>query len=231
MVEPDSQANDMRTNDMRTQDVRVEEAAALHMFGVSAFRRGNVEAALKFMSRACAHPEAPVLWHRNHAEILDRCGRSEAAEAAARLALSRDPENAGAWETLGTIMAQRDKHAESSACYEKAIEIAPNFVQALNNLAVTLDRLGQHQAAEMRYRQVLRLAPESADIQLNFATLLGDVERYQEGLEIAQDVLDRYPDSMRARSLATEFQRNLKANAKSGGKKGESAQRELSTSP
>ncbi|HMA74585.1 MAG TPA: tetratricopeptide repeat protein [Xanthobacteraceae bacterium] len=231
MVEPDSQANDMRTNDMRTQDVRVEEAAALHMFGVSAFRRGNVEAALKFMSRACAHPEAPVLWHRNHAEILDRCGRSEAAEAAARLALSRDPENAGAWETLGTIMAQRDKHAESSACYEKAIEIAPNFVQALNNLAVTLDRLGQHQAAEMRYRQVLRLAPESPDIQLNFATLLGDVERYQEGLEIAQDVLDRYPDSMRARSLATEFQRNLKANAKSGGKKGESAQRELSTSP
>jgi len=226
MVEPDPQANDMRT-----QDLRVEEAAAMHMFGVSAFRRGNVEAALKFMSRACAHPEAPVLWHRNHAEILDRCGKSEAAEAAARLALSRDPENASAWETLGTILAQRDKDAESSACYEKAIEIAPNFVQALNNLAVTLDRLGQHQAAEMRYRQVLRLAPESADIQLNFATLLGDVGRYQEGLEIAQDVLDRYPDSMRARSLATEFKGNLKANAKSGGKKGESAQRELSTSP
>jgi Tfp pilus assembly protein PilF len=201
MVERQSRATSASAN--------TEEAAVMHGLAVSAFQSGKVEVALKFMSRACADPEAPAVWHRNHAEILDRCGNPEAAEAAARLALLRDPDYAAAWETLGTILVQRGKHAESCTCYEKAVEIEPNFVQALNNLAVTLDRLGRHQAAETRYRQVLRLVPSSPDIQLNFATLLGVLGHYREGLEIVRDVLDRYPNSVRAHSIATEFKRNL----------------------
>jgi Tfp pilus assembly protein PilF len=181
------------------------EAAIMHSLGVSAFQRGKTETALKFMSRACAHPDAPAVWHRNHAEILDRSGNSQAAEAAARLALARDPDYADAWETLGTILAQRDQHTESCACYERAIEIEPNSVQALNNLAVTLDRLGRPYTAVARYRQVLRLAPESPEIQLNFATLLGELGHHEEGLEIVGEVLNRCPNSKRARSLATEF--------------------------
>jgi protein O-GlcNAc transferase len=199
MVEPQSRAT----------GASPVEAAVMHGLGVSAFQSGKVEAALKFMSRACADPEAPAVWHRNHAEILDRCGNSEAAEAAARLALLRDPDYAAAWETLGTILVQRGKHAESCSCYEKAVEIEPNFVQALNNLAVTLDRLGRHEAAETRYRQVLRLVPKSSEIQLNFATLLGVLGHYQEGLGIVRDVLDRYPNLIRAHSIATEFKRKL----------------------
>jgi tetratricopeptide (TPR) repeat protein len=212
------------------KDVGAAEAAVMHAIGVSAFQRGKVKTALKFMSRACAYPEAPAVWHRNHAEILDRCGNSEAAEAAARLALVRDPNYAGAWETLGTILAQRNNHAESCACYVKAIEIEPNFLQALNNLAVTLDRLGRRQAAEARYRQVLRLEPQSPEIQLNFATLLGELGHYEEGLEIAHEVLDRNPNSIRAHSIATEFKRELKRHAKLKKKKSASARGELSMS-
>lgn len=186
------------------------EASILHGLGISAFQRGNVEVALRFMSRACTFPSAPAAWHRDHAEILDRSGDSERAEAAARLALHREPHCARAWETLGTILVQRGTLAESCACYEKAVEIEPNFVQALNNLAVALDRLGQLKAAEARYRQVLQLVPESPDIQLNFATLLGELGRYREGLDIVWQVLDRHPNMMRAHAVASEFKRNLK---------------------
>lgn len=207
------------------------EAAVMHMFGVSAFQRGDVKAALSFMSRACAHPEAPAIWHRNHAEILDRCGHSEAAEAAARLSLLKDPGSAAAWETLGTILVQCDKLAKSCACYEKAVQIDPTFVHALNNLAVTLDRLGRHKAAVARYRQVLRLEPDNAEIQLNFVTLLGALGQHQEGLEILQDVLDRCPDSVRANSLTKQFKRELKRHARPGKSRGTSAQCVLSTAP
>jgi tetratricopeptide (TPR) repeat protein len=196
------------------KDIGAAEAAVMHGLGVSAFQRGKIETALKFMSRACDHAEAPAVWHRNHAEILDHYGNSEAAEAAARLALLRDPDYAAAWETLGTILVQRDKYAESCACYEKAVEIDPDFVQALNNLAVTLNRLGRRQAAEVRYRQVLRLEPQSPEIQLNFAILLGELGHYQEGLEIVCEVLGRCPKSTRARSMATEFKRELKRHTK-----------------
>lgn len=200
-------------------DVGAAEATVLHGLGVSAFQRGKVDTALKFISRACAFPDAPAIWHRNHAEILDRCGDPEAAEAAARLALLRDPECAGAWETLGTILAQRGKHEESCTCYEKAVEIEPDFVQALNNLAVTLDRLGRREAAETRYRQVLRLVPEHTEIQLNFATLLGELGNFEEGLDVAHQVLKRRPNLMRAHSIAAQFERKFKRRTKSGPKK------------
>src|SRR5215472_18773183 len=107
MGEPQSCAN----------DAGAAEAAVMHSLGVSAFRRGKVETALKFMLRACAHPEAPAIWHRNHAEMLDRCGYAEPAEAAARLALLRDHDYPAAWETLGTILVKRDRQAEARACY------------------------------------------------------------------------------------------------------------------
>src|SRR6202035_2716680 len=99
MVEPQSGASPV-------------EAAVMHGLGVSAFQSGKVDAALAFMSRACADRGGPAVSLRNHAEILDGCRNSEAAEAAARLALWRDPDYAAAWETLGTILVQRGKHAE-----------------------------------------------------------------------------------------------------------------------
>lgn len=199
-----------------TPDTSKTEASVLHELGISAFRRGEVAVALKFISRACADPGAPAIWHRNHAEMLDRQGNSEAAEAAARLAVRLDPECASAWETLGTILVQRGLLEESCDCYLTAVRIDPNFAHAINNLAVTLDRMGQLEAAEARYRQVLRLVPDSAEIQLNLATLLGELDRYREGLEIVRQVRDNHPDIMRAHSLMTEFKSALKSRQPAG---------------
>ena len=153
------------------------------------------------MSRACADPDAPAIWHRDYAEMLDRQGHSEAAEAAARRAVQCDPACARAWETLGTILVRRDLLEESCNCYETAVRLDPRFAQALNNLAVTLDRTGQTESAEERYRQALRLMPDSAEIQLNLATLLGNAGRYREGLGIARQALDGSPNRVRARFL------------------------------
>jgi Flp pilus assembly protein TadD len=185
------------------------EAGVLHELAMSAFQRGNIEVSLRFMSRACALEDAPALWHRDHAEILDRSGRSELAETKARFALQLDADCASAWETLGTILIQRGFLEESCKCYEKAAQLDPSFWQALNNLAVALDRLGRLEEAEARYKRVLRLAPDSPDMQLNFATLLGELGRYREGLAIVRQVLERHPNLMRAHALATEFARNL----------------------
>jgi tetratricopeptide (TPR) repeat protein len=195
------------------------EAGMMHGLGISAFRRGKIGTALKFMALSCAHPDAPAIWHRNYAEILDQCGKSEEAEGAARLAVARDPDLAEAWETLGTILVQRNRLEEGCTCYEKAVEIKPEFVEALNNLAVTLNLLGRNQAAVVRYKQVSRLVPENLEIQLNFATLLGELDRHQEGLEIVLKVGGRHRNSARAQSIAKDLRRKLKQQAKLEGKK------------
>jgi Tfp pilus assembly protein PilF len=185
------------------------QAKVFYQLGMSAFRREDSKIALKFMARACTDAEAPAMWHRNHAEILDRYGRPGAAEAAARIAVRRDPGLASAWDTLGTILVKRDALVEGRSCYEHAVQIEPTFVQALNNLAVTLEQLGQLGAAEVRYKQALRFAPANTEIQLNFATLLRKLRRYAEGLEIVRQVLARYPEMERANAVALEYTRDL----------------------
>jgi Flp pilus assembly protein TadD len=180
----------------------------LHELGLSAFHNGNIKAALNFMSWACADPQAPAIWHRNHSEMLMRSGKAAAAEAECRLAVGCDPNCACAWETLGTILIERGALEEGCECYETAVRIEPTFSAALNNLAVILDHLGQYEAAEARYRQSLNVVPESPNIQLNLATLLWELGRHWEGREIVRQVRVRHPNLLRAYSLQIEFSGN-----------------------
>jgi protein O-GlcNAc transferase len=168
-------------------------AFILHQLGIDAYNRENIEAALRFMSMACAQREAPVECHRNYAEILHRCGRLDEAEAAARRAVRRDPNSADAWDTLGTILVDRGAFAESRDCYQTAVQIRPDFLAALNNLAVVLHVLGKFEASEACYRQALKLQSDNLEVQLNFAIFLGELKRYREAVEVAERILPCYP--------------------------------------
>jgi tetratricopeptide (TPR) repeat protein len=190
---------------------RPEPTAAfiLHQLAITAYNRKNIEGALRFMALACARPEAPGQCHRNHAEMLHRCGRSVEAEAAARLAIRLDQNCAEAWDTLGTILADRGALMASRDCYQTAIQIAPMFLQPLNNLGVVLHNLGQFDEAVACYRRALNLQPENLKIQLNFAKLLTDLKRYREGLEIAKRGLGRCPENTASRRTASKLKHQL----------------------
>ncbi|HWN50777.1 MAG TPA: tetratricopeptide repeat protein [Xanthobacteraceae bacterium] len=190
-------------------------AFILHQLAITAYNRKNIEVALRFMARACARPEAPGQCHRNHAEMLHRCGRSVEAEAAARLAIRRDQDCAEAWDTLGTILADRGALVESRDCYQTAIQIAPMFLQPLNNLGVVLHNLGQFDEAVACYRRALNLQPENLKIQLNFAKLLADLKRYREGLEVVNRVLNRCPENTASLRPALQLKRHLSRPASS----------------
>jgi tetratricopeptide (TPR) repeat protein len=185
------------------------EAFILHQIAIAAYNCKNIEKALKFMALASARPEAPGQCHRNHAEILHRCGRSVEAEAAARLAVRHDQDSAEGWDTLGTILADRGALTESRDCYQMAVQIDPMFLQPLNNLAVVLHNLGEFEDSAACYRRALDLQPENVEIQLNFANLLADLKRYREGLEIVKRVLDLCPENTESHYMALEIRRNL----------------------
>src|SRR5215467_15830705 len=122
-------------------------AFILHQLGIGAYNRKKIEVALRFMSMACAQPEAPALCHRNHAEMLHRCGRLHEAEAAARRAVQLDSNCVEAWDSLGTIMFDQGALLESRDSYQAAVDIKPDFLPALNNLAVVLYKLAQFNAS------------------------------------------------------------------------------------
>ena len=184
-------------------------ALILHQLAILAYDSKKIEVALRFMSMACAQPEAPALCHRNHAEMLHRCGRLHEAEAAARRAVQLDSNCVEAWDSLGTILFDQGALLESRDSYQAAVDIKPDFLPALNNLAVVLYKLAQFNASEACYRRALSLQPDNLEIQLNFANLLGELKRYREALEVAKRVLDGCPENNEFRRFVLEFMRSL----------------------
>jgi len=184
-------------------------AFILHQLGIAAYNRGDIEAALRLMSMACAQLEAPALCHRDHAEMLHRCGRLDAAEAAARLAVQRDPDCAHAWDTLGTILVDKGALAESRDCYQTAVQIQLDFLPALNNLAVVLHTLGQLDASEDFFKRALNLQSDSLEIQLNLAHLLRTLKRHNKALEIAERVIDGCPKDSELHRIALGLKHEL----------------------
>jgi tetratricopeptide (TPR) repeat protein len=197
----------MRKHDMPCP--KPTAAFVLHQLGIAAYNCQDIELAIRFMSMACAQPEAPAQCHRNHAEILHRCGRLDKAEAAARLAVHRDSCCVDAWDTLGTILFDRGALAESRDCYQKAVQIKPDSLASLNNLAVVLHSLEQFDASEACYRRALSLQSDNFEIQLNLANLLRELKRYREALEVTRRALGSCPENNELRSIALELKRNL----------------------
>ena len=60
---------------------------------------------------------------------------------------SKDHNDAEAWDNQGIIVAQLGNYQEAIKCFEKAIEIRPDFAEAWYHKGVALTSLRQHQEA------------------------------------------------------------------------------------
>jgi tetratricopeptide (TPR) repeat protein len=66
--------------------------------------------------------------------------------------------------TRGNEFVQKDSLARAKAEYQRALKIYPRHVDALYNLAVTCERLGQNPEALTYYQQYLAIRPNDADV-------------------------------------------------------------------
>jgi tetratricopeptide (TPR) repeat protein len=67
------------------------------------------------------------------------------------------------WNELGNIYLQLGSHDEAIAAYLKAVELAPEYGQAHNNLALAYCRKGNYRQALLSYRRCLELFESSVD--------------------------------------------------------------------
>src|SRR5450432_2529829 len=95
----------------------------------------------------------------NQAMELHRQGDLAAAEQMYRQVLRAAPAAFGAHFLLGTLQAQTGRGAEALASYERAINIKPDFPEALYNHGVTLWQMQRPGDALKSYDRVLALTP------------------------------------------------------------------------
>jgi tetratricopeptide (TPR) repeat protein len=150
------------------------QADALHLLGLMALTYGNLDLAISYLREACAAPHAPAIYYSNFAELCRQKGLLTEGEAAARQALTLEPNLPQAWNNLGIILQESGKYEESLECLKNLLQLQPQNAEALNNLGNTCKRLGRVADASQHWRQALVLKPDYAEPQSNLANLLSE---------------------------------------------------------
>ena len=121
-------------------------------------------------------------------------GRREAAEAAFRKAVAREPDNPDALRRLGVAVFLGGDFEDARRLLELAIGLAPDDADAHNNLAAILLEQGEITEAEVRFRRARELVPDDADINFNLGLILLQRGNLTEARDCFKAVIAVRPD-------------------------------------
>jgi protein O-GlcNAc transferase len=88
---------------------------------------------------------------------------------------------------LGNTLKRHGKLPEAMASFNRALEINPDFVEALNNLAGSYKDLGNYEKALMHYKEAIRNKPdfgEALAMKQHLEALMCDWSDYEESLDV-----------------------------------------------
>ncbi|MCL4851251.1 MAG: tetratricopeptide repeat protein [Bryobacteraceae bacterium] len=86
--------------------------------------------------------------------------------------------------------------------YERALQINPNYSEAINNLGTVYYAKKDYGKAEREYKKALKLTPESASIYSNLGTAYFARKRYDDAMQAYQKALSLDPEVFEHRSSA-----------------------------
>lgn len=129
-----------------------------------------------------------------------------------------------AWSRGNLALQQGDNKAAEKA-FRQAIAIAPNSIEIINNLAISLARQGRDSEAIALYERALRLKPGDTITERNLGVAYFRAHRYKEALPFLESfskstpsfqalditgldlfALDRYPQSIEYLERANQLQ-------------------------
>ena len=146
---------------------------ALHLSGVLALQRGDLQQAHELIGRALqvrpAFPEALG----NLGVVLEHLDRLAEAERAYREAIRLQPNYLDAHNNLGNALRKQGQFAEAAAAYRAAARLRPEHPAAYLGLALAAHERADPDAAVAHYRRWSALQPDnpSAASDLLFALL------------------------------------------------------------
>ncbi len=118
------------------------------------------------------------------------------AEAIYRDILSRIPENPRALHGLGVVMYRSGKDSEKAVrLVQQAIQLKPDYLDALFNLRKMLSELGRFVEAEECYQKAMALNPDSSVVCLGLGNLCCQKQKFEEAVSFYQKAIEYSPDA------------------------------------
>jgi tetratricopeptide (TPR) repeat protein len=94
----------------------------------------------------------------------------------------------------GFFYLMRKEYHKSLVCYDKALEIKLDYVEAWYNKGYVLERLGEYEAAIASYNKALEIDPNVADTWNNKASVLSRLGKYEEAIKSYDKAIELEPN-------------------------------------
>jgi len=130
-------------------------------------------------------------------ELLGQ-GRIQDARALLFELCRADQRDAEIWLMYSAANAQLGRFEDVITACRKALEVAPDYLPALNTLASALAALGRHDEAAVEFATVLRHAPDNPAVLNNYGhalALMGRAEDARSALEKAIRIQPFYAEA------------------------------------
>ncbi len=118
----------------------------------------------------------------------------EAVDSPATPSLQPHAPTADVWFGEGRRLVDAGRRDEGVACFDRALALRPDFLEALLHRAIALHELKGPQAALADYERILAQRPDLIEALYLRAICLDDLDRYEEAVQSYDRVLAARPD-------------------------------------
>jgi len=175
-------------------------ADALHLLGLLHCQTGEIAKGIPLLRKAIARRPDQAQYHINLAKALVQEGKHPAARKSLEKAVEIDHDAPEAHQLLGDLAALRGDLEAASGHYRKALALRPAWSQVLNNLGLTLVRLGGHDDEAMdTLKKAVEAAPREALLHMNLGLLAAKLNPV-EGERHLREACRLQPDNAEARN-------------------------------
>ena len=128
-------------------------------------------------------------------EISLRCSKKDfdQAFAVASKAFNRYQKIPAYWNLVGTCHLNQGSQRKALSFYNKALEVSPNYVPAVNNRGVMYSRQGEDQKALVAFERANKQSPFSKTPRYNLARLYLSYGLTESALPLFQGMLNETP--------------------------------------
>lgn len=102
------------------------------------------------------------------------------------------------YANLGDVYQELKDYHSAKAAYEMALDINPNYINALNNLGNTYVQMGQLKEAVILFQKVLGISPRDFHAHLNLGVVYSRLENYPKAIEFYEKTIRINPRDAQA---------------------------------
>lgn len=177
--------------------IEPDDDQLLYFSGLGMLQLGEFEKAAEFLEKSFAvNPAQECLdtLFDTYLEFGNTCfaqnNIKKAVEIYSRLT-QLTPNEPVVYFNLGLAFHRLKLYCEAVNYYKKAIEIKPQFSEALNNLgSIYLDNLGDYPAAAETFEACLRLKPDSPSVKFSLSRVYLSMMDYKKGFEFYESRIE-----------------------------------------